>query len=111
LVVLAEPVDGAAVVAWGVETGAGAAVVAFGVEAGAAAEVVAFGVEAGALDVAGAELADGAASVATGVGEFRVSDPAEVPAEVPPAEVSPDAVPAETGAVENPLLISAARPA
>ena len=91
--------------------GAGAAVVAFGVEAGAAAEVVAFGVDAGALEVAGAELAAGATSVATGVGVFRVSDPADVPADVPPAAVPPDALPDETGAAENPLLISAARPA
>lgn len=107
-------------VALGVEltAGAGATVVAFGVELAAAAAAVAFGVDAGAvelvsaLDEAGAELAAGAASVAEGTEVFRVSEPAEVPAEVPPG-VEPIAPEAElvTGVALKPLPISAARPA
>jgi hypothetical protein len=104
-------------VAFGVETGAGAAVVAFGVEVAAA--LVAFGVEVGALEVAPALVAPVEVSPSSGAAVFRVSDPAEVPPEaepdvepgVAPEPATPEAEPDETGAVENPLLISAARPA
>jgi hypothetical protein len=103
-------------------------VVAFGVEAEleAGAETAALGVDAAlelVLEFEPVAVEPVADSLAAGAGVFRVSEPAEVVpavgvlAAVEPAlepALDPEPEPAafvETGAAENPLLTSAAKPA